>query len=352
MRRIVVMVLAAALLLAACGGGTPSRSSVLGDLADEAIVPAYQQFQADGAGLEAAVVSLCASLDAASLTEAREALTAVRQSWGRTEAMWVGPVMDRRSWAAVRWPVADEEIEDLIADTSIELDHERLSSRIGADQRGLGAVEYILGADDGALDALGDPRRCGYAIGVAQVIANEGNWLLEDWTVSWADGDPYREVFADADNGDLDRLVNDVLFLLEEIADVELGRALGLVGSEVDIEAIEEGPAGAGVDDLRHRLMGLRSVLVGAGEESRAGLSPLLGDDLSERLEAQLDAALGAVDVIGLPLRQAVTRPGSREEVIAARDAIKTVQITVGTEVVSRLGVVIGFSDADGDMAG
>ena len=113
MRRIVVMVLAAALLLAACGGGTPSRSSVLGDLADEAIVPAYQQFQADGAGLEAAVVSLCASLDAASLTEAREALTAVRQSWGRTEAMWVGPVMDRRSWAAVRWPVADEEIEDL-----------------------------------------------------------------------------------------------------------------------------------------------------------------------------------------------------------------------------------------------
>lgn len=351
MRRIVVIALAAALLLAACGGGTPSRSSVLGDLADEAIVPAYQQFQADASGLETALVALCASLDAASLTEAREALTSVRQSWGRTEAMWVGPVMDRRSWAAVRWPVADDEIEDLIADTSIELDYERLSSRIGADQRGLGAVEYILGADDGALDALGDPRRCGYAIGVAEVIANEGNLLLEDWTVSWEGGEPYREVFADADNGDLDRVVNDSLFLLEEIADLELGRALGLVGSEVDIEAIEEGPAGAGVDDLRHRLMGLRLVLVGAGEPG-AGLSPLLGDDLSERLEAQLDAALGAVDVIEPPLRQAVTRPGSREEVIAARDAIKAVQITVGTEVVSRLGVVIGFSDADGDMAG
>ena len=351
MRRVWAWAVAAAVLLAACSGGTPSRSSVLGDLADEAIVPAYQQFHSDAAGLETALTGLCASLDAASLTEAREALAAVRRSWGHAEAMWVGPVMERRSWGFVRWPVADDEIEDLIADTSIELDYERLSSRIGADQRGLGAVEYILGADNSALDALGDPRRCGYVIRVAQVIANEGDRLLEDWTVSWDQGEPYREVFADADNGDLDRVVNDALFLLEEVADLELGRALGLVGSEVDTEAIEEGPAEAGVDDLRHRLTGLRLVLVGAGE-SRAGLSPLLGDGLSERLEAQLDAALGAVDAIEPPLRQAATRPGTREVVIAAREAIKTVQITVGTEVVSRLGVVIGFSDADGDMSG
>ena len=339
----------AAVLMAACGGGTPSRSSVLGDLADGFIVPAYRQFQSDTAALEESVSDLCGALDSASLAGARDALAATRRGWSRTEAVWVGPVMDRRSWAAVRWPVADQEIEDLIADTSIELDYERLSSRIGADQRGLGAVEYVLGAGDEVLAALEDPRRCQFLTGVAEVIANEADQLVEDWTVGWEEGDPYRDQFGDAENDGIDSVVNDTLFLLEAITDLELGNALGAMSREADPTAIDEGPAGAGVDDLRHRLDGARAVLVGAGDD-REGLSPLLGDELTERLVEQFNAAYGAVDSVQPPLRQAVVN--SPETVIEARDAIKVVQITVATEVVSRLGVVIGFSDADGDSSG
>ena len=348
MRRASALVVAA-VLLAACGGGTPSRSTVLGDLADEFIVPTYRQFKSDAAALEDSVSGLCGALDPASLAAARDALAAARRSWSRTEAVWVGPVMDRRSWAAVRWPVADDEIEDLIADTSIELDYERLSSRIGADQRGLGAVEYVLGADNEALEALEDPRRCQFLEGVALVIADEADRLVEDWTVGWEEGDPYRDLFAVADNGGIDSVVNDTLFLLEAVSDLELGNALGVMSREADSEAIEEGPSGAGVDDLRHRLIGARAVLVGEGDD-REGLSPLLGDELTERLANQLKRAFDAVDAIHPPLREAVV--DSPDSVGEARDAIKVVQITVATEVVSRLGVVIGFSDADGDSSG
>ena len=342
-------VVATAALLAACGGGTPSRSSVLGDLADDYIVPTYQQFHSDAVALEDSLSALCASPGPASLSDARSALAALRGSWSRTQAVWVGPVMERRSWGLVRWPVANDEIEELVADTSIELDYERLSSRIGADQRGLGAVDYLLGYGEETLDSLGDPRRCQYLEGVAEVIAEEAALLEADWVQAWEGGDPYRDIFADEDHGDLDRVVNDTLFLLERITDLELGNALGVMSREADLDAIEEGPAGAGVDDLHQRLIGLQAVLIGFGDEP-AGLSPLLDDDLSDRLVGQFEVAFDAVGAVRPPLRHAVA--DSPQTVIEARDAIKTIQITVATEVVSRLGVVIGFSDADGDSSG
>ena len=327
----------------------PSRSSVLGELADDYIVSAYQQFHSDAVALEDSLSALCMSLGSASLSDAQGALAEVRGSWSRTQAVWVGPVMERRSWGLVRWPVANEEIEELIADTSIELDYERLSSRIGADQRGIGAVEYLLGSGEETLDALGDPRRCQYLQGVAQVIAEEAALLDADWTQSWEGDDPYRDIFADTNHGDLDRVVNDTLFLLERITDLELGNALGVMSREADLHAIDEGPAGAGVDDLNQRLIGIQAVLIGLGDES-AGLSPLLGDDLTNRLVGQFRAGFDAVGEVRPPLRHSVA--DSPQSVIDARDAIKVVQITVATEVVSRLGVVIGFSDADGDSSG
>lgn len=348
MRRVWALA-ATAVLLAACGGGSPSRSSVLGDLADDYIVPTYQQLHSDAVALEDSASELCASLDSGSLLDARNALSAARNSWSRSQAVWVGPVMERRSWGLVRWPVAHDEIEELIADESIELDYERLSSRIGADQRGLGAADYLLGSGEEALEALGESRRCQYLVGVAEVIAEEAAPLEADWVQSWEGGDPYRDTFADADHGDLDRVVNDTLFLLERITDLELGNALGVMSREASLQAIDEGPAGAGVDDLHQRLIGVQAVLIGLGDE-RAGLSPLLGDDLTERLTGQFRAAFDAVDAVRPPLRHAVD--DSRQTVIEARDAIKVIQITVATEVVSRLGVVIGFSDADGDSSG
>ena len=336
-----------AMLLTSCAGG-PSRTEVLDDLAEEAIIPAYQRFHTAAAQMEDTIGGFCVTLDAAGMTASRTAVDAARQAWVSTQAMWVGPVMHRRSWSLVRWPVDPEEIEDMIADRSIGLDYERLATRIGSDQRGLDGLEYVLHAGDDPLAAMQDPRRCQYLQTISEIIADQADLLHSDWTTSWEGGAPYREEFGVADGDGLDSLVNDAFFLLESVTDLELGSALGVMGRSPTLEDIQEGEAGGGVADLRERLLGLQAVLIGGDLES--GLDVLLTEDLAGRLSSQMTAALEAVENIEPPLRRAVIE--TPDVVSAARDAVKAVQISVATEVIAQLGVALGFSDADGDSSG
>ena len=356
--RLSAAVVGCLMLATACGGGGPDRSSVLADLADEAIIPAYQRFDAAAADLHAAAERLCDAPSGAALADARRALADARSAWSYSEAMWVGPVMDRRSWAVVRWPIAVDEIEELIADTSLALDRDRIANRIGADQRGLGAVEHVLhtGAEGAAatsdsdvLEVLHGSRRCDYLRALTGVISEEASLLAAGWTTSWDGGEAYRDQFSSPDSDGLDSVVNDSLFLLEAITDLELGAAIGAMDRDPNPEAIDEGPAAAGVEGLIARLDGVRAVLVG-DETGGEGLAPLLGDDIAGRLRDRLSVARAAAGAVDPPLRTAAAE--SPKLVAAARDAIKSVQITVATEVVSHLGVTVGFSDADGDSAG
>ena len=66
-------------------------------------------------------------------------------------------------------------------------------------------------------------------------------------------------------------------------------------------------------------------------------LEPLLGDDLAERLDDEIDAADEAFE------------SGDLDE---GRELAAEVEATLATEVAARLDVTIGFSDADGDSAG
>ncbi len=332
----------------ACGGGPPARSEVLADLADNAIVPAYTELASSTADLAAATTELCQARTSANLAAAHAALADARINWSYVEPWWIGPVMQRRSWVIIDWPITSDEIEALVSDTTVELDGDRLAYRIGADQRGLGAIEHLLGEpgeSSAVLAALSEPRRCQYLTGIAALIAGKASTLLSDWTVDFEATGAYRDIFAAADAGEIDTLVNNAYFVLNAVADRELGVALGDMGGVADVEAIIEGPASLAIADLAAHLDGLETTLI--GNDLTPGLGPLLGDDLSERLREHFDAARRAVTQIDPPLRAAVVERA--DSVSAARDAIGMLKVAVATEVVSRLGVTIGFSDADGD---
>lgn len=368
--RLVSAVGCAAIFAFGCSDAPPERSEVLADLADQVIIPAYEQFELNAKALHNSVVDLCASPNEELLSQAREMLKKARSSWSHLEAMWVGPAMDRRSRAVVRWPIAVDEIEELIADEAVVFDFDRFANRVGADQRGLGAVEYLLhhssetvGTVEGAgtpntdvseVDSgptvFADPRRCEYLLQITDVIQQEAIWLIDAWLESYDNGPAYKSQFSAAGSESLDSLVNDSLFLLEAIADLELGVALGVMDGEANVEVIDEGLAGAGVDDLLDRLTSAMAVLVGDDNASTGGLSLLLEDDLVARLRNNFVYAKATINELEPSLRQAVINMPATVKTV--REAIKDIQILLATEVVGYLGVQIGFSDADGDSSG
>lgn len=360
-----------ATVAAACGDSPPSRQDALGDLADEVIIPAYDSFLASSSSLAEAVSDLCASLasetansdtansDAATegaLNSVYDALEASRADWSFSEAMWVGPVIERRSRAVIDWDIDAEQIEARIADTSFALTADNLATRVGADERGLSAVEYVVGspsAPETAIAKLANPRYCEYLTAATQVVFAEAELLVSDWTTSFEDGPPYRTVLSDPDGSGVDDIVNGSFNLLRKTSDMELRPA-----ANGDLDAVKEGPLGLGVADIADHLAGMRAVLIGTSganesstqEDGPMGLSELLGDDITDRLAARLDAADAAVSAITPPLRAAAAdNPSSLNQ---AYEALKELQMTISTEVVSKLGVALGFSDTDGDSAG
>ena len=339
-------------------------------MADEVIIPAYDEFLTASSSLAEAVSDLCASLasdtassdtansDAAAegaLNSVYDALEASRASWSFSEAMWVGPVMERRSRAVIDWEIDAEQIDARIADTSFALTADNLATRVGADERGLSAVEYVVGspsAPEAAIAKLANPRYCEYLTAATQVVVAEAELLVSDWTTSFEDGPPYRTVLSDPDGSGVDDIVNSSFNLLRKTSDMELRPA-----TNGDLDAVKEGPLGLGAADIADHLAGMRAVLIGSGanqgstqEDGPMGLSELLGDDITDRLAARLDAADAAVSAITPPLRTAAAENTS--SLNEAYEALKELQMTISTEVVSKLGVALGFSDTDGDSAG
>ena len=240
-----------------------------------------------------------------------------RARWLATEAHWTGPVMERRSPAVTDWPVNGAEIEELVSgSTPGEIDVDVIARRVGADNRGLSALRWVLTRDD-AVALLGDERWCDYLTANAEVIRTESDLVVGDWTESWEDGPAFVDLVADGDEAErwLEMLVNDNTFLAHRL-------------TEAPDDEGDAPPADVAADRVA-QLAGLREVAVELG--------PLLGDELEARLLAEIDAAAAAYDA------------GDVEE---GRTLATEVERTLATEVAAKLGVTIGFSDADGDSAG
>ena len=187
--------------------------------------------------------------------------------------------------------------------------------------------------------ALGPPeRRCAYLRAVGSVAADELAAAVAAWK---ADPEALPENFT------VDELVGDAVGLLEML-EKELGKAIKEKDFDDDLFGGDEIEVDHGMDDVHDRLASLRAVLVGpGGGEGPTGLAPLLDDEIVTALEDRL----GAVEKASAGLEGSLAAAVDEDPDAVAKTLKRVTELkrTIATQVVSHLGVTVGFGDTDGD---
>ncbi len=336
----------------------PTRQEVLASLADDLIVPRYQSVSTEMGQLRDVLDTLCANPTPDTLASARTAWREARAPWMRSQATWFGPVMQRRSRILVDWsPVDPERIEATLSKReSVSADDVR--EFFGSTQRGLGAIEYVIFGEDGAaLESVKDAGgiRCQYLTALGSVVADEAAAVSNEWSGAGG-GQNYAAYFkgtasiALVEQQAVDEAVRTSVFLTRSIADMRLGKALGADGGQPDPSAIPGSGGQNAVADLRNQALGMQDVYLGAGTDGAHGISALVrgvSEEADERMRGHFAATLTAIDGLQEPLQSTVV--SDPEPARLAHRRIQELQRALNTEVVSLLGVTVGFADTDGD---
>lgn len=328
------------------------------------ILPTYEELRLRSADLASLLDELAGMPQTADLAATRQAYLEVRAPLAEAQAFGFGPSAELHSPAVLDQSPIDTTKLDAELASEAELTPQHLRT-LGANKRGLHAIEYLLfPEDDAELEAalLADDtqglRRRQFASAAGQLVADGAQALWAAWE---PENGGYARRFSEPGGPDsvsgsvqsgLDTLLNEAVVLTEVIANVKLGKPLGVTtGGSVDPSAQESERAGASLSDMLGNLRGIRNIYFGAREgQAEPSLSSLVhakSPSADVHARAALAEAEAALLAIPEPLTDALV--DSPETARAAYDSLKTLKRVLATEVLGSLGASLKFSDSDGD---
>lgn len=349
-----------------CAGGSADqpadRSEVTAQIASEVIVPGYEDLAADTAELAERTEELCAAPDQAALESARQAWDAAMGAWMWASAFGFGPVRSLRTDAKIAYPADVAKVEELAGDEGTVALDEASVGGLGADARGLNAVQYLL-FSPADVEQL-TPRACTYAAVASALVSAGATEVLEAWT-DGSDGEPPMLQQFSSPGPDsmwsspteaLEDVLNSMLGTLTAVIDRGLGPASGETTAEPEPQVVDEAPAHRALQDMADQLGGVAAVYGDSTDEPPTGVSWLVTSSSEHNSDAAIRSDLAdAMDEIGLvppplfDLDPAEADSPAMESLISASQHAMAVRSALSTEVASLLGLTVGFSDSDGD---
>lgn len=340
------------------------RNAAVASIVDNVILPTLLETVAKADALRAAAEALEAAPDQATLDAAQQAWREARAPWRRCDAFRFGPLVDLGLAGAIDWsPTKPESIDEIIA--GAETLDAGVVEKKGSGVKGFMALEYLLFDNSGdapILAALTDETTGARRRLLLRLLADNLHQKLSTVSAGWArtQGN-YADTLAKPGESSLvypttktavDEVVSQLVFQAEVVHRDKIGKPFGKQsGGEPLPDTEESWRSDNSLADIESTLRGVENVYQGRSEghdgQGIADIVAFESVDANAAVEAAFAAAFTAAAAVPPPLRTAFT--GSPAAVEEAYGRARELKRALGTEVVTVLGVTLGFSDADGD---
>lgn len=329
------------------------RSKILNNVTDNIILPAWRDLVDHTADLQSKFQAFEASANETTLKALKASWLQARLSWKACEPFKFGPLESRGLENAVDlWPVSTSGIETAISNYN---GSDSYLTQIGSDRKGFGSIEYLLLATSDAetLTALADANRKAYLGLLIDELAEIAATIQSDWTGGYAD--EFRTDLGNDAGASTTLMANELIYHVEVTKNYRLETPLGirsgsatplpetlesyyaheskaLIGASLDITlSIFTGDQGSGFDDY------LDELNIDDGE----------GKALSEVIVEQIQLCQSDLAAINGTLAEALESDKTAVEKLYVD--LKELTLLIKTDMMSQLGLLVVFSDNDGD---
>jgi predicted lipoprotein len=306
------------------GRADPLTKKVLEEIGSSVILPDYRRFAAEAERMRGAALAFEREPTEGNQASLRSAWRGARRAWKLCEPHFVGPEAKRILQAKIDTSsINTEKIEEIVAGPD-PLDPAYVE-RLGANRKGFAAIEYLLfdgkeppGSTGSPLAAdSGSARRRKFIAALAGNLAgtaaeirdiwepDRGNYLAEFLRGRAELDAPFPEKVS------IDDLINHLIGYTEDIADIRLGRPLGIRASPLkkpDPSLLESRWSGNSVEDLLASLDGVRVIYEGAPDRGLglAARVKAVSPEIHRAILEALEKAAAGLKAIPVPLSKAV----------------------------------------------
>ena len=332
MNRFLLLSAVAALALAGCDDAeviptdTFEAGPTLENVALDVITATYTDLRAEADALLDAAEALQAAPSPSNLDAARDQWRATRSPWEQAEGFLFGPVdTEGLDPSLDSWPVNQTDLEAVLASGSALTPS--YVAGLEATLRGFHTVEYLLFGTDGTkpASALTD-RELEYLVAATTVLRDDAAALESAWLPS---GEAFAVALMDAgEAGSLyvsqraavQELVEGMAGIADEVGSGKMGGPFG----DQSVLEVESRFSANSLADFADNIRSISHVYTGDyAANAGAGVDALVRErdaDLDARVEAEIAAAIDAIEAIPVPFREAIfSHP---DAVQAAIDAV------------------------------
>lgn len=327
-----------------------NRTAMLINIAENVIIPQYQQADAAVSALQNAALAFNANPDAQKLDSLKAAFNAAYKSYMGVEAYDFSASQDMRGLLN-NFPPDTNQINNNAATGSYDLN---TANNLRA--KGFPALDYLLYGHGSAevVNNFSSPTYKQYLADIVSEIKSKTNTAVSEWTGN------YKNTFINASGTDIGsstgQLVNDISFAAERCRRERVGNSLGYVGlvsgGNIAPQLLEAFYSNQSKELLIEQLQQLKKLYEGNGGIGPDDYLEQVGADyngtpLHTEISNQFDKAIQAAHTV--PVAYTAALSSHKPEMEALFLELKKLVVLLKVDMSSNLGVIITYSDNDGD---